>query len=127
MKLRDWTLLILLGSALASPASAQPAGRGPGQTPPCQDFMNQKRQLMQQAREWDSLLQKKLDQMNSSQGQVKIDVMASILSDLVEQRHEMHENMMQMQEKAAELKGGCPMTGGMRRGPGPHRQPGQQQ
>lgn len=64
----------------------------------CQSMLVKKKERMAKMREADTQLQQKLATMNKAQGQAKVEAMAALLTQLVNQRAEMREQMMSMSD-----------------------------
>ncbi len=87
----------------------------------CGDMMKMHEGMKQKMQSMDEHLMSLVQEMNSAQGAAKTEKMAAVLTALVEQRHEMHQNMMSMQpammqhmmehmqKGQSEGMSGCPM------------------
>ena len=109
------TLAVLLGTPLAfsqtsSGAQDKPMQHGmmhgqqteakgmQGDMPAkCKAMMEKKQQMMQKCKAMDAKLDQLTAAMNTATGQQKIDAMAALLNELVQQRKSMHKMMMNMQ------------------------------
>ena len=124
------TLTFLLGTGIglaqtAGESQAQPMHHGMmqqqtvqsqeaegGMPDKCKAMMEKKQQMMQKCKMMDARLDELVAAMNTATGQQKIDAMAALLNELVQQRKSMHEMMMNMQGGMMHGK----MQGGMMQG-----------
>lgn len=124
---------LALGLALAiwSPFQAQSASHmgGEEKTPVkmmdrCQEMMTQKQQMMADMRAQDAELSAQLAKMNSAPQDQKLDLLAAVVTRMVEQRiamderkakmhDEMMQHMMQHMQMGKESMAKCPMMKGM--------------
>lgn len=65
----------------------------------CQTMNRQKHQMMAEMKEQDTELSRKIAKMNNAPDDKKADLMASIITDMAEQRVTRNEKMAKMQEK----------------------------
>ena len=105
------TLAVLLGAPLANAQMTETEGfhqmkhemmqgqQGQGMDMPakCKAMMEKKQQMMQKCKAMDAKLDELVAAMNAAKGQQKIDAMAALLNELVQQRKSMHKMMMNMQ------------------------------
>ena len=85
-------------SALAQVAGDNASKQMKDMPQQCQAMMAKKNERMAKMQEADTQLQQKLATMNKAQGQAKVDAMAAILTQMVNQRAEMREQMMSMSD-----------------------------
>ncbi|NOZ93862.1 MAG: hypothetical protein GXP47_03845 [Acidobacteria bacterium] len=64
----------------------------------CKAMMEKKKEMMAKCKMMDAKLDELAAAMNTATGQQKIDAMAALLNELVQQRKNMHTMMMQMQK-----------------------------
>ncbi len=64
----------------------------------CKAMMAKHDQMMSEMKKMDADLDQKLQTMKSAQGQAKVDAMAAVITEMVEQRHERQKRMMDMQQ-----------------------------
>jgi len=104
------SLALLLGTPLAlarttgqmqHPTMEEKAGQTEkGEMPAkCKAMMQEKQQMMQKCKAMDTRLDQLVSAMNTATGQQKIDAMAALLNELVQQRKSMHTTMMKMREE----------------------------
>lgn len=102
------SILVANGSRIAGVISREEALRNMT----CEEFMKWKQQFRDSQMQMDTEIQAKLKEMNAATGDAKINVMAGLIGDLVNQRVQMHEHMAQMHENMAAMKERCPMMKG---------------
>jgi hypothetical protein len=91
-----WMLMFAAGSIGVVPAAfGQPPDRQQMQEK-CQEMMEKHQQMQQEMAAMDARLEELVQQMNAATGEARIDAMAAVINELVEQRQDMHEMMMEM-------------------------------
>ena len=91
----------------------------------CKEMMQQRRKMMEEMKAQDAELTELVATMNSAPEDKKVDLMANIITKMVEQRsamtgqmEKMHmhtmQHMMQHMEKGKESMSQCPMMKGMK-------------
>lgn len=88
----------------------------------CQEMMEKHEAMQVKMAERDAHLQERIDAMNAATGETKVEAIAAVINELIEQRHAMHDMMMKMgpemmrhmmehmhPEMTDEMMGKCPM------------------
>lgn len=93
-------MMLIAGSmSFVTPASGQAPDRpkiSPQQMQEkCQEMMAKHEEMQQEMAAMDARLGALLQQMNAASGEERIDAMAAVLNELIEQRRDMHEMMME--------------------------------
>jgi len=112
-----------------------PDAQGPAMMPDCAAMMPQHEAMQKHMAEMDAKLQTLVTDMNKARGSAKVDRMAAVINELVDQRAMMQKQMMDMHPKMMEhmmahmqsgmMKGmadsmsGCPMMKGSEKAPAP--------
>jgi hypothetical protein len=90
-------LLLLVGIGLAAPALAQNRPMTPQQMQEkCQEMMARHQEMQQEMAAMDARLEELVVQMNAASGEARVDAMAAVINELIEQRRDMHEMMAEM-------------------------------
>jgi hypothetical protein len=99
-------LILALALAIWAPAQAQSAApmdnkkMMPGKmTGSCQAMKEQRQKMMTEMKEQDAELTALVAKMNSAPANQKLDIMAAVVTQMVEQRTAMNARMEQMQDK----------------------------
>lgn len=87
-----WTVMGATG------ADTQPATK-PVRVDNCQEMMKHMQALQTRIKEMDEALDKKVADMNTAEGDKKIQAMADVINEMVSQRKAMREMMADMQQK----------------------------
>jgi hypothetical protein len=123
-----WTLALVIWSPLQSLAAEHGAGKNMTETKMmerCQEMQDMKQKMMAEIEKQDAELTAQVAEMNTAPTDKKVDLIAAVITDLVEQRTAMHARMMKMQEEmmphmmqhmqiGKESIANCPMMKGMK-------------
>lgn len=101
--------------AAAPQTAAQPAPPPTAGTMPCGGAMSNMSQMMTRMDQSDAALEQKVAEMNAAKGTKKMDLMANIIDQMVNERRQMHAAMLNMMNTRGPMMAGtgAPM---MRRG-----------
>jgi len=123
-----WALALVIWSPLQS-QSADPVAETnmteANMMARCQEMMDQKQKMISEMKAQDAELTVKVDEMNSAPADKKVDLIAAVVTHLVEQRTAMHArmekmegemmpHMMQHMKMGMESMANCPMMRGMK-------------
>jgi gas vesicle protein len=112
MKMPNFVLL-LAGVLLAAVVGAQHAPTsGKQQHPNCQQMMSRMHAHMADMKAMDAEIKSKAAAMNAAQGDRKVDAMAEVINEMVDQRLKMHEKMMSMRNEMMSHMGRHAAQGG---------------
>lgn len=92
----------LLGAAtnLAAHASSAPASQSRAQTPSnMQEMMKMHEQMMTEMKAADGRLDALVKEMNAAKGEAKVNAVAAVVTELVQQQKSMHAHMGQMHQQ----------------------------
>lgn len=95
MRLLAFAIALLALLALA-PARAQQTGSQQSATPPQHGMMMNRDQMMAEMKKTDARLESLVQQMQSAQGDAKIQAMQTLLTELVQSQVTMHRHMSMM-------------------------------
>jgi len=88
------SIALILSSMSPQPLQgAQPRGQSPSNM---QDMMKMHEQMMAEMKAADSKLDALVKEMNAASGDVKVNAVAAVVTELVRQQRSMHERMGQM-------------------------------
>lgn len=101
--MKRMTVVVAL-ALLSMPAlfAQMPGGEKPAMMPDCAAMMEQHDAMQKHMAEMDAKLQTLVDAMNKAKGSARIDRMAAVINELVDQRAMMQKQMMDMQPKMME-------------------------
>lgn len=123
-----WALALVIWSPLQSQSAEPVAGTNMTEAKMmerCQEMMDQKQKIMSEMKTQEAELTAKVDEMNSAPADKKVDLIAAVVTQLVEQRTAMHARMEKMQgemmphmmqhmKMGNESMANCPMMRGMK-------------
>jgi hypothetical protein len=123
-----WALALVIWSPLQSQSTEPVAGTNMTEAKMmerCQQMMDQRQKMMSEMKTQNAELTAQIDEMNSAPADKKVDLIAAVVTHLVEQRTAMHarmENMqgemmphmMQHMSMGKESMANCPMMRGMK-------------
>lgn len=94
-------LTFIFGSlGLASPGFAQnpdqPTMSRQQMQEKCQEMMVKHQEMREEMAAMDARLEELVQQMNAATGEARVDAMAAVINELIEQRREMHDMMAEM-------------------------------
>lgn len=97
-----WALALVIWSPLQSQAAEPVAGTNMTEAKMmerCQEMKDQKQKMMAEMKTQDAEITAQVAKMNSAPADKKVDLIAAVVTHLVEQRTAMHGRMEKMQEK----------------------------
>ena len=98
--------------ALAQQPTDEPSAKQQPAEADCKDMMAKMQQQRAAMKQMDERLQTGLERMNEASGDAKVDAVAAVVTILAQQRIQMHERMMSMNEDRSQHMMGHMQQGG---------------